>query len=768
MLAAPDQSFNSQIMKSINFEFLRAARPELADLGGFSEQYAFTDPSSCLGKLRTYAESLVKAVFAHYQLQLSYQSNLNDLLNDSSFKAITPNVVLEKLHLLRIKGNHAVHGTLHPLPVQKVLGLIKEAYDLGCWLHLSVDGGRKQDLPPWRAFTAEAVDVTSPLKRENRAVLQRLAEQEALMAKVLADLEEARAQAEATKKSKEEKEILLKQAQQTANALDFSEEETRFKLIDEHLVEVGWQVGPRGTSTSQVGQEVEVLYQPNASGEGYADYVLWDENGKPLAVVEAKKTAKDAEQGKMQARYYADGLEKMYDQRPVIFYTNGYEIFIWDDVKGEPPRALFGFYSRDSLQYCLFQTRQRLPHLAALNPKAAIVDRMYQIEAVKRVAENFDKRRRKALIIQATGTGKTRVAIALCELMIRAGWAKRILFLCDRKELRKQAGDVFDDHLASEPRVIVTRATAYDRQKRIYLATYPAMMKCFQNFDVGFFDLIIADESHRSIYNRYRDLFRYFDAFQVGLTATPVKFVFRNIGRGTRLGPNLFGRGKDKQFFQIFDHWGNFEYFDELQKEEEPSRFAGLTEQLFEARIRLGEASIQKQDLPALKLSTHLLAADIAALPQDCICVREKWREIRVIQRVGVLDSFRADTVATLRREITPLMQWRDVRGAEPAYQFDLLIAKLQEARLTRSAGAADLRDTLINQVSELPINLTQVAEKLELIQKKSPAARWGCWNFAGRLLLSKRAPMSKCRLLHPPRRAGPHPRLRANRLCNG
>src|SRR6516164_6847942 len=155
MLAAPDQSFNSQIMKSINFEFLRAARPELADLGGFSEQYAFTDPSSCLGKLRTYAESLVKAVFAHYQLQLSYQSNLNDLLNDSSFKAITPNVVLEKLHLLRIKGNHAVHGTLHPLPVQKVLGLIKEAYDLGCWLHLSVDGGRKQDLPPWRAFTAE-------------------------------------------------------------------------------------------------------------------------------------------------------------------------------------------------------------------------------------------------------------------------------------------------------------------------------------------------------------------------------------------------------------------------------------------------------------------------------------------------------------------------------------------------------------------------------------------------------------------------------------
>jgi len=329
-----------------------------------------------------------------------------------------------------------------------------------------------------------------------------------------------------------EKKDALKQAQQAASALDFSEEETRFKLIDQQLAAASWQVGGRGRQTDEVGQEIEVGHQPTPSGKGYIDYVLRDPVSKRvLAIVEAKKTAEDAERGKAQAKYYADGVEKETGHRPLIYYTNGFEIYFLNDSKGEPPRKLFGFYSRDSLEYELFQNARREETLGALNPKEPIVDRLYQIEAIKRVTESFDKRRRKALIIQATGTGKTRVAIALVELMIRANWAKRVLFLCDRRELRKQAKDAFEEHLPDEPRVYVTAKTASDRNQRIYLATYPAMMKCFQNFDVGFFDLVIADESHRSIYNRYRDLFRYFDAYQVGLTATPVQFVFRNTFR---------------------------------------------------------------------------------------------------------------------------------------------------------------------------------------------------------------------------------------------
>lgn len=906
-------------MESRNFEFLRDRFRELADLGGFAESYAFCDPVSALVKLRTFAEFSVRAVFAHHRLELTYQSNLNDLLQDPSFKAITPAVVQDKLHLLRIKGNHAAHGTLHRESEARLPDFVREAYDLGRWLALSLAGIPANSIPPWQPLQRDATSSPEALQRTTKAALTKLAEQEALMAKLLADLEQARAQAEATKKSDEELHLALKQAQQAANALDFSEEETRFKLIDEQLLAAGWQVGSRGQSTPEVGQEIEVRHQPTTTGIGYIDYVLYDPtNGRALAIIEAKKTAEDASKGKMQAKYYADGLAKETGIRPLIFYSNGYEIFLWDDAKSEPPRPLFGFYSRDSLTYLHFQTTERAPKLGALQPAERIVDRLYQIEAIKRVSERFDQRRRKALLIQATGTGKTRVAIALAELMIRARWAKRILFLCDRRELRKQARDTFEEHLPGEPRILISARTSADRNQRIYLATYPAMMKCFQNFDVGFFDLIVADESHRSIYNRYRDLFRWFDAYQVGLTATPLKFVFRNtyqlfecenedptfnypyeeavthkpaylcpfkvikhttkflregikyknltreqqeqlddqvedsesidydreqvsrlvfnsatdeailqnlmthglrnadgtrlgksivfarnhthakelvrlfdklypqfgggfcqlidnyepraeqliddfkstdgsqsltiavsvdmldtgidvpslvnlvfakpvksyakfwqmIGRGTRLCPDLFGPGKDKSEFYIFDHWGNFDYFDELQNEVEPPQTKSLTQVLFEARLTLGEAAIRAQNIVALRLSTELVAADLAALPAECLSVKERWRDIQGLRKDGVIDAFAPATVAVLRREIAPLMLWRDVRGREAALDFDLLTVRLQSARLTKSSAAADLLDTFVNHISQLPINLKQVAEKLPVIER--------------------------------------------------
>jgi len=916
---AEDFAAKVPVMQSQNFEFLRKGNSELADLAGFAESYAFTDPVSSLVKLRTFAEFLVKAIFAHHRLELNYQSNLNDLLHDPSFMAITPTVVKDKLHLLRMKGNQAAHGTLSDGDKALVPEVVKEAFDLARWHVLATKGAPAIQSLSWQPIFRESADPTFELKKQNKAAQKKIAEQEALMAKLLEDLERARAKAESTGKSESEKLDLLKSAQQAANTLEFSEEETRYKLIDMQLVAAGWKVGGRGQDTSEVGQEVEVLHQPTTSGKGYIDYVLYDPNsGKALAIVEAKKTAEDAEKGKMQAKYYADGWEQEHGYRPIIFYTNGYEIFIWSDAKGEPPRPLFGFYSRDSLEYELFQTANREPVLGALNPEEPIVDRLYQIEAIKRVSERFDQRRRKALIIQATGTGKTRVAIALSEVMVRAKWAKRVLFLCDRRELRKQAYNAFGDHVPGEPRVYVSAKTGNDRNQRIYLATYPAMMKCFHNFDVGFFDLVIADESHRSIYNRYRDIFRYFDAFQVGLTATPVKYVFRNtyklfecengdptfsypyedaishtppylcpfkvikhttkflregikykemdrgqqeqldeqledsetvnyekeqvsrmvfnrdtdrqiidnlmqnglrtadgsrlgktiifarnhkhakllveifnerypqyggdfclridnyepraeqliddfkaddgsqnltiavsvdmldtgidvpslvnlvfakpvksyvkfwqmIGRGTRLCKGLYGEGKDKQEFLIFDHWGNFEHFDEQVEEKEPSQIKSVTQVLFESRITLAETALKCQNLDALKIATKLIAQDLRALPADCLSVREKWKEVKGLEKDGVIEAFELHTVATLKREIAPLMLWRDIRSREAAIQFDLLIARLQDARLNKSSTADDLSDTLINQVSELPINLKQVVEKLAVIER--------------------------------------------------
>jgi type I restriction enzyme, R subunit len=347
---------------------------------------------------------------------------------------------------------------------------------------------------------------------------------------LLRELDAARQAATAAEKKAEELGAIAASADAAANALGFDEATTRARLIDSLLASVGWDVAPGLSSTEQVGKEIEVRDQPTGSGAGYADYVLWDDNGNPLAVIEAKKTSVDPERGRHQAKLYADSLEKEHGHRPVIFYTNGFDIWIWDDAQGFPPRKLYGFYSKDSLQHLAnYQRAERRP-LDTIDINELIVDRLYQIEAIKRVCERFAKKHRKALIVQATGTGKTRVAIALTDLLIRAGWVKRVLFLCDRRELRKQAKNAFNDYL-SEPIRIITSRVKSNASERVFLATYPAMQKVFQSFDPGFFDLIIADESHRSIYNVYGDMFHYFDCHQIGLTATPVDFVTKSTFR---------------------------------------------------------------------------------------------------------------------------------------------------------------------------------------------------------------------------------------------
>ncbi|MBS0207202.1 MAG: DEAD/DEAH box helicase family protein [Planctomycetes bacterium] len=513
-------------MQSQNFEFLRPKWTDLATLGAFAEQYAYPDPASAVAKLRTFAEQIALFVFHKHGLPKPPQANLNDLLNAATFVQVIPRVVLTKLHLLRVQGNKGAHGeTVSP---QSAMTLLKEAFALGQWMHLQYANGKAADFPAFTTPSQEAsTEVERKLKREKVSILQRLADQEAEMQKVLADLESARSKAKVAEETAAQLQAAMLQGQQAADTLAFNEAATRRHLIDTGLVSAGWNVGANGANTEQVGQEIEVDHQPTATKKGKSDYVLWGENGKPVGVIESKKTAVDPEVGRTQAKCYADGLEKMHGQRPVIFYTNGYDIWMWNDAAGEPPRKLYGFYSPDSLQYLMYQRTYREP-LTKTAPNPQIAGRMYQIEAIKRVVERFAAKHRQALIVQATGTGKTRVAISLCDVLLRAKWAKRVLFLCDRKELRKQAHNTFKEHLPGEPRTYVTSATSKDRDNRIYLATYPAMMECYESFDVGFFDLIIADESHRSIYNRYRELFAHFDCLQVGLTATPVEFIARN------------------------------------------------------------------------------------------------------------------------------------------------------------------------------------------------------------------------------------------------
>ena len=261
------------------------------------------------------------------------------------------------------------------------------------------------------------------------------------------------------------------------------------------------------------------------SGNGRVDYVLWGDDGLPLAVVEAKRTSTDPQAGKHQAKLYADCLEQMMGQRPIIFYTNGIEIYLWDDTR-YPRRLVDGFYTRDELALAIQRRRTRKP-LADVTIDDSIVERHYQRKAIRNVTAHFDDdHARAALLVMATGSGKTRTVIALADLLMRANWVKRVLFLADRKALVRQAANAFKSHLPDV--TTVNLLTEKNTDGRVYVSTYPTMMNLINEFDggqrrfgPGHFDLIVIDEAHRSVYQKYRRIFEYFDGYLLGLTATP-------------------------------------------------------------------------------------------------------------------------------------------------------------------------------------------------------------------------------------------------------
>lgn len=504
-------------MKSLNFEFLRPLHPDLAALGGFAEAYAHDDPVGALVKLRTFAEQVVEAMYHDLGLPRPKDWNLYDLLNQDAFKHAVPRAILDALHALRVNGNKAAHGAKgHTVTV---LWLLREAFNVGRWLHLTFDQGKPDALPRFEEPPQGGL-VKAELRKEKRRALDQIAAMEAQMARLLAELTELRERETVEQKSSAELAEYLRVGQIHAHDLDLDEAATRARFIDEALRSVGWDVGHDGNGTAEVGQEVAIR------GVGRADYVLWDDDGSPLAVIEAKKTALDPMAGRTKAQHYADGLEAEYGKRPVIFCSNGPETWIWNDAENEPPRQLLGFYSKDSLQYLVRQRTEKIP-LAGLAAEPRIDLYNFQTLAVRQILERFDARHRKALVVMATGTGKTRVAAALMDRLIQQRQVKRVLFLCDRRELRRQAASTFKKLLPNIPLTIVLRDTAEERDKRLYVGTYPALMKVYESFDPGFFDLIVADESHRSLFNYYRVLFEYFDALQVGLTATPRKGLIR-------------------------------------------------------------------------------------------------------------------------------------------------------------------------------------------------------------------------------------------------
>jgi type I restriction enzyme R subunit len=307
---------------------------------------------------------------------------------------------------------------------------------------------------------------------------------------------------------------------------DLSEFDTRRAYIDHYLEEAGWVHGQSCT------HEHEVQGMPNATGQGFVDYVLWGDDGKPLGLVEAKRSSRDPMEGQRQAELYANCLEQRYGQRPLIFLSNGYRHRIWDDLR-YPPREVQGFYKKDELE-TLIRRREIRQLLAQATISTTIAGRYYQQRAIRAICESLEQGRLKALLVQATGTGKTRTAISLTDVLTRCNWVKRVLFLADRTSLVLQAERAFRRFLPDcSPVNLVTNKGG---EGRVFLSTYPTMMnlidaedsKGVKRFGVGHFDLVIIDEAHRSVYQKYGAIFAYFDSLLSGLTATPREEIDRN------------------------------------------------------------------------------------------------------------------------------------------------------------------------------------------------------------------------------------------------
>ncbi len=314
-----------------------------------------------------------------------------------------------------------------------------------------------------------------------------------------------------------------------------NEKLTRKEIIDNRMKQAGWNVDDR----TQVVEEFDIIVDSNMvqeaatpyAGRQFSDYVLLAKDGKPLAVVEAKKSTVDANIGKEQAKQYCFNIQKQFGgELPFCFYTNGHNIFFWD-LDNYPPKKVYGFPTRDDLERYTY-IRQKRKSLSGEFINTKITGRDYQIGAIRAVLESLEKRKRRFLLVMATGTGKTRTCIALVDTLMRTGWAERVLFLVDRIALRDQTLDAFKEHLPNEPRWPKQGEKEIAKDRRIYVSTYPTMLNVIRNEEKSlsphFFDLIVIDESHRSIYNTYQEVLDYFNTITLGLTATPTDVIAHN------------------------------------------------------------------------------------------------------------------------------------------------------------------------------------------------------------------------------------------------
>ncbi len=463
-------------------------------------------------------ELSVKWVFSYDdELTAPYRDNLASLIHDRTFKSIIDHDLFPMLKYIQKLGNKAVHtGT--PVKKAEAMLALRNLFEFVLWIdYCYSDVYEELDFDESLVADSESEQQT---KAELKALYEKLGEKDRKLEEIINENQQLRLiNTEKRRNNTKTREF---------NVDELSEFKTRKMYIDLELELAGWIIGTNCL------EEVKLKGMPSESGIGYADYVLFSDNGKPLAVVEAKKTSVNPRVGKIQAQRYADALEQQYGIRPVIFYTNGFDYYLWDD-KAYPERVVSGIYTKEDLESLHYKRKYKKSlHNIAIN--ADIAGRYYQKAAITAVCENMQKGSRKSLLVMATGTGKTRTAIAIVDVLMKNDWVKNILFLADRKALVKQAKKNFK-LLLPELSLCNLLDSKDSPESRMVFSTYPTMMNAIDEvktkdnekiFSIGHFDLIIIDESHRSIYKKYQEIFNYFDANLLGLTATPKSDIDKN------------------------------------------------------------------------------------------------------------------------------------------------------------------------------------------------------------------------------------------------
>lgn len=494
-----------------NFDYLKQEPKfnSFSDVAIAAEKILNIDIESSVINCRRAMEFAIKWMYSvDKSLEMPYQDTLISLMSTEDFHDLVDDNLWKRMDLIRKIGNRAAHNGKRISMDEAKLCLQNLFIFLDFVAYCYAD-----------TYVERKFDETLLETQKEFVVLQKVSDEDLDLKTLLAGNKALKE--ELTARREEQKQTYV------PKPLDLSEYKTRKIYIDAMLLDAGWTEGKDWIN------EVELSGMPNKSEVGYADYVLYDDMHRPLAVVEAKRTCVDVSKGRQQAKLYADLLEKQYHRRPVVFLTNGFETRIVDNQY--PERKCAVIYSKRDLEK-LFNLQTMRTSLKHISVDKYIAGRYYQEGAVKAVCDSFDKKnRRKALLVMATGSGKTRTVIALCKVLLDAGWVKNILFLADRNSLVTQAKRSFVNLLPDlSCSNLVEEKDNYNAH--CIFSTYQTMMNCIDSvkdeagklFTCGHFDLVICDEAHRSIYNKYKDIFNYFDAPLVGLTATPKDEIDKN------------------------------------------------------------------------------------------------------------------------------------------------------------------------------------------------------------------------------------------------